>query len=98
MIKAGSGIINRLCEVLGIDPEKTPVRRIVIDAACDRAVNVYVQQYLDEQPDRPTVPEVLAAEVTNTTGGGIVQLVPVSSMEIDELTGTVKYAVRQEPK
>ncbi len=87
--------LERLCKALGIDPAKRPVRRIVIDAEVDSAVVVYVQEYLDEQPGRETVPDVIAE--MREEGLGAVEVRSVKRLDVDERTGEVRAGANAPP-
>ncbi len=51
-IRIGYEFLPKLCEALKITG---PVRRVIIDAAIDEAVTVYVQRYLDDAEGEPLV-------------------------------------------
>jgi hypothetical protein len=81
----GCFYLDRLCRAIGIDPKATPVKRIVIDANVNNAVMVYVQMYLDEQPGREAVPDVLADAVRSEA----VTIQQVKRIDVDD-TGNVQ--------
>ena len=43
----GFKLLGRLCEVFGIDPKKTPVKRITIDVPANGVAEVVVYRFID---------------------------------------------------
>ncbi len=48
-IKAGNEVLGRLCDALGINPLKTPVRKIVIECDVESVLTAYVVCYGGEK-------------------------------------------------
>jgi len=45
LIESSHNFLRTLCTILGIDPDKHPVHRIVIDAEAASVIKVYVERF-----------------------------------------------------
>ncbi len=80
----GWNFAGKLAEAVGLDPKKTPIKRIVIDCACDSIVMVYVQMYLDGG-------DKLLGALQELRADDCVKVQVVESLDVDD-KGNVRHS------